>query len=55
MKELNQKNAQIFNDAKLSGVPAFIVNGQYLITGKDVRSYEEYFEKVNAVLEKTNK
>lgn len=55
MKELNQKNAQIFNDAKLAGVPAFIVNGQYLITGKDVRSYEEYFEKVNAVLEKTNK
>ena len=55
MKDLNAKNAKIFNDAKLAGVPAFIVNGQYMITGKDVKSYEEYFEKVNAVLEKTNK
>jgi thiol:disulfide interchange protein DsbA len=55
MREVNQKNAEIFNDAKLSGVPAFIVNGQYLITGKNVKSYEEYFEKVNAVIEKTNK
>ena len=55
MQEENEKNAKIFHDAKLSGVPAFIVNGEYLITGKDVKSYKEYFEKVNAVLEKTNK
>jgi predicted DsbA family dithiol-disulfide isomerase len=54
-KPCSSTKSKIFKDAKLAGVPAFIVNGQYMITGKDVKSYEEYFEKVNAVLEKTNK
>ena len=55
MKEIQARDAQVFTDSKLGGVPAFIVNGKYMITGKDVRSYDEYFEKVSAVLKKTNK
>lgn len=55
MKKVQERDSKIFTDAKLGGVPAFIVNGQYLVTGKYVKSYEEYFEKVSAVLKKTNK
>jgi protein-disulfide isomerase len=55
MKDIQKRDRKIFEDSKLGGVPAFIVNNKYLITGTDVKSYDEYFEKVSAVLKKTNK
>ena len=41
--------------AELSGVPAFIVNKEYMITGKDAKSYEDYFQIVEKVAELTKK
>jgi thiol:disulfide interchange protein DsbA len=55
IKEIVKSHGEAFNKSKLQGVPAFIVNKKYLVTGAGIRSYKEYFEVVNAVFEKTKK
>ena len=49
------KDREVFNKAELQGVPAFIVNKEYMITGKDAKSFEDYFQIVEKVAELTKK
>lgn len=55
IKNIVKSHGEAFNKSKLQGVPAFIVNKKYLITGKGVNSYKEYFEVVNKVFNMTKK
>ncbi|MCL9776984.1 thiol:disulfide interchange protein DsbA/DsbL [Vibrio methylphosphonaticus] len=41
-----------FKDSGLSGVPAVIVNNQYLVEAGSIQSLDEYFELVNFLLKK---
>jgi thiol:disulfide interchange protein DsbA len=45
----------MFTKYKISGVPAFIVNKEYMITGEGVKSLAEYFEVIDKVAELTKK
>lgn len=55
VKSQVKHDGSVFKDADLQGVPAFIVNKQYLITGVDAKSFEDYFQIVEKVSELTKK
>lgn len=41
-----------FKNGGLTGVPAVVVNNQYLVKNGSVQSFDEYFELVNFLLKK---
>ncbi len=43
---------QMAQAAKISGVPALVVDGRYLVTGKDVRTHEDLLALTDKVIEK---
>jgi thiol:disulfide interchange protein DsbA len=55
IKEKVKTDGDVFIKAELQGVPAFIINKEYMITGKDAKSYEDYFQIVEKVAELTKK
>ena len=44
------KDDRIYEIAKIQGIPAFVVNGKYLIKTNSVKSYENFLELINELL-----
>jgi thiol:disulfide interchange protein DsbA len=49
-----QKSEKNAINYKISGVPAIVVNGKYLVSSSNVKSYEEIFKVVDFLLSKDN-
>jgi len=50
-----KSDGDVFVNSEIQGVPAFIVNKQYMVTGVDAKSHEDYFQIVEKVAELTKK
>jgi len=50
VKDILDKSKALYETAKIQGVPAFIVNGKYLIYTKSISSLEDLEAKIEALL-----
>jgi len=57
-KELETKIRQAYflaRDYKLTGVPSVVVNGKYLISAGQIRTFDEMIRVTNALIERERK